>query len=90
MSGDRTCAEILAHISAYLDGELDATECECIDHHCAGCASCASIVAGLRTTVGLCRDAGSAPLPAVVRQRAQESVRKLLAEKTTPKERRNR
>jgi anti-sigma factor RsiW len=80
-SGERDCAEILAHISAYLDGELEATECDAIERHCRGCESCASVVAGLRHTVGLCRDAGSAPLPEAVRNRAQESVRKLLAEK---------
>lgn len=79
--GDWDCAAILAHISAYLDGELDATECEAIDRHCRGCGSCASVVAGLRNTVGLCREAGSAPLPEAVRSLARESVRKLLAEK---------
>jgi anti-sigma factor RsiW len=76
-----SCADILAHISSYLDGELAATECAAIERHCRDCESCGSVVAGLRHTVGLCREAGSAPLPDVVRQRAQESVRKLLAEK---------
>ncbi|MBI3401293.1 MAG: zf-HC2 domain-containing protein [Acidobacteria bacterium] len=82
MSGrDRTCAGILAHISSYLDGELAATECDAIERHCRGCESCAAVVAGLRHTVGLCREAGTAPLPEVVRARARESVRKLLADK---------
>jgi anti-sigma factor RsiW len=80
-SGDRGCADILAHISSYLDGELAATECDAIERHCRECESCASVVAGLRHTVGLCREAGSAPLPQAVRSRAQESVRKLLAER---------
>ncbi|MBZ5558531.1 MAG: zf-HC2 domain-containing protein [Acidobacteriia bacterium] len=75
------CAAILAHISAYLDGELEATECDAIERHCRECDSCASVVAGLRHTVGLCREAGSAPLPDVVRAKARESVKKLLAEK---------
>jgi len=79
--GDRTCAEILAHISAYLDGELDATECDAIERHCRECDSCTSVVAGLRRTVGLCREAGSAPLPEAVRNRARESMKKLLAGK---------
>jgi anti-sigma factor RsiW len=74
----RDCAAILAHISAYLDGELAATECDAIDRHCRACDSCASVVAGLRHTVGLCREAGSAPLPEAVRTKARESVRKLL------------
>jgi anti-sigma factor RsiW len=78
---DRSCADILAHISSYLDGDLAATECDAIERHCRECDSCASVVAGLRHTVGLCREAGSAPLPDVVRSRAQESVRRLLAGK---------
>jgi anti-sigma factor RsiW len=77
----RDCAGILAHISAYLDGELATTECDAIERHCRECESCASTVAGLRLTVGLCREAGSAPLPDVVRNRARESVRQLLRKK---------
>jgi anti-sigma factor RsiW len=72
------CRPILANISAYLDGELEATACEAIEQHCQGCASCAALVNGLRETVGLCRQAGTTPLPDAVRQRARESVRQLL------------
>ena len=73
-----TCKDILGNISAYLDGELDRTACDAIERHCQGCASCASVVKGLRETVGLCREAGALPLPDAVRQRARESVRRLL------------
>jgi anti-sigma factor RsiW len=73
-----TCHEILADISGYLDGELDVTACDAIEAHCRGCASCAALVEGLRETVGLCRQAASAPLPDAVRQRARDSVRRLL------------
>jgi anti-sigma factor RsiW len=72
------CRAIFARISAYLDGELDATACDAIEQHCRGCASCAALVSGLRGTVGLCRQAGSLPLPEAVRQRARDSVRTLL------------
>ena len=73
-----TCKEVLSHISGYLDGELDAMACDAIDRHCLECASCAALVNGLRETVGLCRQAATAPLPDAVRQRARESVRRLL------------
>lgn len=73
-----TCNEVLANISSYLDGELNTTACDAIDQHCLGCASCAALVNGLRETVGLCRQAGTVPLPEDVRQRARESVRRLL------------
>jgi anti-sigma factor RsiW len=73
-----TCKEVLANISGYLDGELDTTACDAIEQHCVTCSSCAALVNGLRKTVGLCRQAGTVPLPDEVRRRARESVRQLL------------
>jgi len=72
------CQQTLSQIEAYLDGELGAAECLAIDEHCRTCPGCDGFVAGLRRTVGLCRDAAKAPLPDEVRQRALASVRKLL------------
>jgi anti-sigma factor RsiW len=72
------CRMVLAGISAYLDGELDAAACEAIEQHGQACARCAALVKGLRDTVGLCRQAASVPLPESVRQRARDSVRRLL------------
>jgi anti-sigma factor RsiW len=73
------CGEILAGISAYLDGDLDATACRAIEQHCRDCSRCAALVAGLRETIGLCREAGNTPLPDAVRQRAKASIERLLA-----------
>lgn len=73
------CSAMLAGISAYLDGELDAVECQAIERHCRGCAPCATLVEGLRKTINLCRDAGNTPLPEPVRQRAKASIERLLA-----------
>ena len=73
-----TCHEVLTNISGYLDGELETTACDAIELHCGECASCAALVKSLRETVGLCRQAATAPLPDAVRQRARESVRRLL------------
>lgn len=78
MTAPSDCKAILRNISAYLDGELDHTACDAIERHCRECSSCESIVKGLRETVGLCRQAGSAPLPEAVRARARDSVRRLL------------
>ena len=72
------CRTTLAQISAYLDGDLDATACDEIERHCQGCPTCSDLVSGLRETVGLCRRAAAAPLPEAVRQRARDSVRQLL------------
>ncbi|MEQ1870228.1 MAG: zf-HC2 domain-containing protein [Vicinamibacterales bacterium] len=74
------CVALLAGISAYLDGELPATECALIEAHCQVCAQCAVLVEGLRETVGLCRGVADLPLPDPVRARARASVRKLLDE----------
>ncbi len=75
------CKAMLSAISAYLDGDLGATECAAIERHCAGCASCAEVVATLQKTVGLCRNAATVPLPEVVRARARASIRRLLEER---------
>ena len=72
------CQEMLSRISAYFDGDLDETACDAIEQHCHGCPSCASIVEGLRRTVGVCRHAGDLPLPDAVRERARASLRQLL------------
>jgi anti-sigma factor RsiW len=38
--GDLTCAEVLAQLSAYLDGELDEAEVAKMRVHVAGCVNC--------------------------------------------------
>ena len=47
------CGAMLAGISAYLDGDLDATACQAIERHCRNCSRCAALVGGLRETIGL-------------------------------------
>ena len=79
MSEHVACEAVLAQIGSYLDGELDAVSCGTIEQHCAGCASCATVVDGLRATIGLCREAGRAPLPPAVRARARDQMKRLLA-----------
>ena len=61
MSADANadCGAMLAGISAYLDGDLDATACQAIERHCRDCSRCAALVEGLRETIGLCREAGT-------------------------------
>jgi anti-sigma factor RsiW len=80
-----SCEELRGQVSAYVDGELPALTCEHIERHCRSCADCAELVEGLRKAIGLCREAGHAPLPASVRARAQAHVRALLAKRRAPK-----
>jgi anti-sigma factor RsiW len=74
---------VIAQIQAYVDGELPAVECSGIEQHCATCEPCAALVQGLRQTIGVCREAGRAPLPESVRARAREQVKRLLTERKT-------
>lgn len=78
------CGALLAGVSAYLDGDADAAACEAIQRHCRDCAGCAAVVEGLRETIGLCREAGTAPLPDPVRRRAKASIDRLLASAKLP------
>jgi anti-sigma factor RsiW len=79
-SHSSTCRKALQDISAYLDGDLDATACDAIERHARGCADCADVLDGLRKTVGLCRQAAGVTMPDAVRERARDAVRKLLAQ----------
>ena len=72
------CDEILGGISAYLDGELERAACDAIERHCQTCGTCASVVQGLRETIGLCRGAAVAPIPDAVRRKAKDSISALL------------
>jgi anti-sigma factor RsiW len=73
-----SCRDVLANISSYLDGELETNACDAIEAHCLACPRCAGLVKGLQETLGLCRQAATAPLPDAVRRRALEHVRQLL------------
>lgn len=73
------CADVVKQIQAFVDGELEAVECDTIERHCESCPACADIVRGLRQTIGLCREVGQAPLPRPISERAREQVKRLLA-----------
>ncbi len=72
------CDSLLQQISAYLDGDLNASACAAIEHHAASCAACGRVIEDFRRTTGLCRTAATAPLPDDVRARARARVRELL------------
>lgn len=76
-----TCDSLLERISAYLDGELGAADCETIERHAATCDRCHTIIEDFRTATGLCRTAAATPLPDPVRELARARVRALLERK---------
>ena len=72
------CLALLGELSRYVDDEMTPRERRKIDAHCSDCARCRRIIAGLRRTVALCREAGSSPLPARLRRRARADIARLL------------
>lgn len=75
---EMTCDTLLSQMSSYLDGDLPELTCAAIEQHAAACAECGRVIAEFRTATGLCRSAGTAPLPEDVRARARARVRELL------------
>ncbi len=72
------CEATVSRVEAYLDGTLAQADCAAIEAHAASCATCGPFIAGLRVSIGACRDLAVAPMPEQVRRRALESVRRLL------------
>lgn len=63
------CKELLAELSDYLDGELEARLCAEIDRHVAECGDCRAVVDTLRKTVYLYRVHGHEAVPDDARER---------------------
>ncbi len=68
------CNQLLADLSAYLDGEMSAELCTEIEHHLTGCEDCRVVVDTLRKTVLLYHDLPKPDLPAHVRKRLYKSL----------------
>jgi len=64
------CQHILENLSAYLDGELDATCCEEIETHLQSCRDCQIVAGTLKETIHLCQAEGrDVRLPRAARTR---------------------
>jgi anti-sigma factor RsiW len=76
------CRVLIERLSAYLDGDLGPAACASITRHARTCPRCAELIRTLQKTAGLCRKAGTRPLPAPVRARARAHIQKLLGSGT--------
>ncbi len=79
MKGERTvaglaCSQVLAQLSAYLDGELDADSRRLVDAHLQGCDTCERFGGRFGAVVGSLRRNLGASAP-VSTQRVQQLVR---------------
>jgi len=50
---DRSCRELFALLSEYIDGELPSATCEEMDQHIRSCAPCIQFVENLKTSIRL-------------------------------------
>jgi anti-sigma factor RsiW len=77
-SREPDCHILAERLSAYLDGDLPTAACASIRRHAKSCRRCAALIDDLQKTAGLCRRAGTRPLPLSVRARAKARIRALL------------
>jgi anti-sigma factor RsiW len=54
--GGLRCSEVLARLSDYMDGELDADGAAAVAVHVAGCDACARFGAGFAAAIAVLRD----------------------------------
>jgi RNA polymerase sigma-70 factor, ECF subfamily len=83
MGADQTtapsCPDVVALLSARLEGEISADSCRQMEEHLAACPSCTARCDSLRSTLRLCQTAGaSRTVPAAVRSSVQQAVREFL------------
>lgn len=71
-----SCGQVLAKLSDYLDGDLDAAPRQQIEEHLRGCDGCARFGGEFRATVRALRAHLGSPggLPASLRQRLRDAV----------------
>ena len=72
-SHDQDCQQLLADLSAYVDGELSPALCAEIEQHMAQCENCRIVVDTMRKTVDLYRTLPQPGLPAGLRAKLFES-----------------
>jgi anti-sigma factor RsiW len=77
--GPDRCRSLLEQLSRYIDGELTPAQRRSLAAHLRRCPCCQTMADGLKHTVDACRKAGTARLPADVRQRARARIATLLA-----------
>jgi RNA polymerase sigma-70 factor (ECF subfamily) len=75
---DAGCPDVLAMLSAHLDGEISAATCAQMERHLAGCRRCRRACDSLKEALALCR-APSAPVPPGVQETVRRELRRLLA-----------
>ena len=74
-----TCQDVVLMFSRRLEGEVDANACAELEKHLQTCASCRGRCDSLRSTLTLCRSAGSAQVPPEVAREVREALRQFVS-----------
>jgi RNA polymerase sigma-70 factor (ECF subfamily) len=73
------CQDVVELFSRRLEGEIDAGACAELEEHLQECASCRGRCESLRTTLALCKQAGTAAaVPAHVEKSVRDALRRFL------------
>jgi len=75
--GGPECRELLARLSEYIDGELDAGMCGELDEHMEDCDPCQRFVEALRRTVALVESEPPEGLPDEARAELRRTLEAL-------------
>ncbi len=75
MDMTRTCQDLKAQLSDYIDGDLDEGLCKELERHLAGCENCRIVVDTLRKTILLYRDYDTVSMPAGAHERLIHALR---------------
>jgi anti-sigma factor RsiW len=72
------CGAVIRELSAYLDGELDASVRAELERHLEHCEDCRIVVDTTRLTIRITCDSQPVPLPAEVHDRLHAALAKRL------------
>jgi RNA polymerase sigma-70 factor (ECF subfamily) len=72
------CRDVVELFSRRLEGEIDGSACAELEGHLQQCASCRGRCESLRTTLTLCKRAGTTAVPAHVERSVREALRRFL------------
>jgi RNA polymerase sigma-70 factor, ECF subfamily len=73
------CRDVVTMFSRRLEGEIDGSACAELEKHLESCASCRGRCDSLRSTLTLCRSAGSAQVPPEVARSVREALRQFVS-----------
>ncbi len=82
----RHCRQMFAHLSEYLDRELDASDCRRIEAHLKCCDACRACFETLAQTVALCHEMPARSVPEGMAARLRAAIARLDAASCPPEE----